>query len=76
MSFQGPPSSFTDELLTDRQVTERWSTSANTLRRLRYAGALPVKQIGPLARTSLSAVLEYEDGLRVEEGRSVERHRG
>ncbi len=49
-----------DQLLTDRQVAERWSTSATTVRRLRYAGALPTTRVGTLARISLSAVLAYE----------------
>ena len=49
-----------DVLLTDRQVAERWATSATTVRRLRYAGVLPTTRVGSLARVSLSAVLAYE----------------
>ncbi len=49
-----------DQLLTERQVAERWATSATTVRRLRYAGALPTTRVGTLARIRLSAVLAYE----------------
>lgn len=49
-----------DQLLTDRQVADRWATSATTVRRLRYSGALPTTRVGTLARISLSAVLAYE----------------
>jgi excisionase family DNA binding protein len=49
-----------DQLLTDRQVAERWSTSRTTVRRLRYRGALPTTRVGSLARIPLSAVLAYE----------------
>jgi len=49
-----------DQLLTDRQVAERWATSPTTVRRLRYSQALPTTRVGSLARISLSAVLAYE----------------
>lgn len=49
-----------DQLLTDKQVAERWGTSTTTVRRLRYARALPTTRVGTLARISLAAVLAYE----------------
>ncbi len=49
-----------DQLLTDKQVAERWATSTTTIRRLRYSGALPTTRVGSLARIPLSAVLAYE----------------
>lgn len=49
-----------DQLLTDRQVAERWCCGTTTVRRLRYSGALPTTRVGTLARVSLAAVLAYE----------------